>query len=116
MIVSYPNQKIIKVRREKVDKSKGTFLNIYESSIEEAMNILTNSAFKVYICLVSNADGYRFSLSPTAIKDKTHLCLDTVRKALKELEIKNYIKYVEGNQYEFYEIPNYNKQLIDKNN
>lgn len=68
------------------------------------MHELSNSAFKVYICLVSNQDGYRFALSPAAIKNQSGICIDTVRKCLRELESKGYITYVKENQYEFNEI------------
>lgn len=104
-VISYPNQKYVKVRRKKVEGSKDTYLNIYTSSVISAMKDLSNSAFKVYIYLVSNRDGYEFYLSPAAIHNETGVCIDTVRKALRELEAKEYIKLVETNQYEFKEEP-----------
>ena len=67
---------------------------------------LTPAAFKVYIALLFNADGYNLDFSPEHIKNITGLCKDTIRKAMTLLEIRGYIKTVEFNNYIFSETPN----------
>ena len=103
-----PNIKDIKIRREKVYKSLNRpYLCCYSDTLYAAMKNLTHSAFKVYICLISNSNDYVLSYSPQHISDLTGLCVKTCRDGLKELIEKKYVVIVEGKQslYTFYERP-----------
>lgn len=59
MLDYIPNQKIIKINREKVDKVAGSgrnYLIAYQDNILSAGFSLSGSAFKVYIYLLFNRD------------------------------------------------------------
>ena len=108
---TYPNQKQIKVMRENVVNSKinnRPFLVAYQDNLKEAMLNLTPAAFKLYVCLLFNADGYKLRFSPENIHKMTGLCKDTIRKALTQLEQKGYIESIDWYRYVFRE----NKNII----
>ena len=105
----YANQKQITIKRESVVNSKSNnrpYLIAYHDNLQQAMLELTPAAFKVYIALLFNADGYRLDFSPEHIKELTGLCKDTIRKAMTLLELRGYIKEVEFFKYIFSETPN----------
>jgi len=59
MLDFIPNQKIVKINREKVDKGTGNgrnYLIAYQDNISSAMKLLSHTAFKVYIYLLFNKD------------------------------------------------------------
>lgn len=106
MITSYPNSKFLTIKRDKVNKEAGKwFLCAYNDNIAYAMVDLSNSCFKVYMCLLMNRDGYMEVFSPQNVSKITGLHPDTVRKSFRELETKKYILPVEGTSayYCFYE-------------
>ena len=104
----YPNQRLITIHRDAVSKgTKEPFLNIDCRNLQDAMKDLTNSAFKVYLYFVSNRDGFRMGVSPADIREKTGVCLETVRKGIRELQIKGYIIFEEDYKYHFYEVAHY---------
>ena len=108
-MAQYANQKQITIKRENVSESKANkrpYLIAYQDNLQQAMLDLTPAAFKVYIALLFNADGYRLDFSPEHIKDLTGLCKDTIRKAMTLLELRGYIKTLEFNKYIFSETPN----------
>lgn len=102
MIISYPNSKFITVKKEKVEPP---FIYASNKNVAFAMKDLSNSCFKVYICLIMNKDGYMATFSPANISSITGLHPDTVRKCFAELEMKKYILRVEGTEahYVFYD-------------
>lgn len=102
----YANQKTCIIKREPVAKNtKEVFLCIYERNLKEAMKDLNGATFKLYICLMTNADGYRFDISPQYIENEYGISKSSAHRALKELEEKGYIKQVANNSYELYETP-----------
>ena len=102
----YPNQRGITIHKELIQQgSKEPFLAVKNVSLFYAMKDLTNSAFKVYIYFLANRDKYRMGISPAAIKNQTGVCIETARKAIRELEIKGYIVYAGDMKYHFFEIP-----------
>ena len=102
----YANQKTCVIKREPVAKNtKEVFLCIYERNLKEAMKDLNGATFKLYICLMTNADGYRFDISPQYIENEYGISKSSAHRALKELEEKGYIKQVANNSYELYETP-----------
>ena len=112
---TYPNQKQVKVIRENVPKNttNRAFLVAYQDNLKEAMLCLTPAAFKVYVCLLFNADGFKLRFSPENIRGMTGLCKDTIRKAMTQLEQRGYLKCIEYCKYVFKENPNL---VIDTNN
>ena len=107
-IESYPNQKRVVIHRELVKgKEKGRpFLTAYQDNLLTAMNALTPAAFKLYVCLLFNTDGFPLRFSPENLHKLTGLCKDTIRKAMTQLETNGYLEYVDNGKYNFYENPN----------
>ena len=102
----YPNQRGIKINREPIQKdSKESFLAVKSINLFYAMKDLSNSAFKVYLYFLANKNGYVMGISPAAIRNKTGVCLETSRKAIRELETKGYIVFSDNLRYSFYEVP-----------
>lgn len=90
--MKYENQKRIVIEREQVKKgSKRIFLCAYFDNIEDAMKILSKSAFQTYIYLLSNADGYKLDASPTHISKVCNMSAKTAQKTIRELEEKGYL-------------------------
>ena len=107
MLDFIPNQKIIRVNREKVDKvaAQGRlYLIVYQDNLLYAMKDLSHTAFKVYMYFLFNKDNYSVAYSPEYIHKQANICKETARKAFKELQDKGYIiKSDRG--LDFYEYP-----------
>lgn len=105
-MVTSPNQRIIKINREKVNykDSKRPYMIAYTDLIEQASQDLSGGAFKVYIYMISNQDNYKFGCSPQDISNRYGLNVDTVKKAINKLIEKGYLVKNNGT-YEFYEKP-----------
>ena len=67
------------------------------------MSSLTPATFKVYMCLLFNADGFKVKFSPESIHKITGLCKDTIRKAMTQLEQQGFIKCIDWYRYIFVE-------------
>lgn len=109
-----PNQKIVKVNREKVIKglSNGRlFLVAYQDNLMGAMKNLSHTAFKVYLYFLLQKDGYSVAFSPEYLHKSANMCKDTARNAFKELVSKGYIDENDRG-YEFYEQPKKSPQII----
>lgn len=106
--MNYPNQRQITIHREAVNKnSVRLFLCAYQDNITNACKVLSHSCFKVYVALLFSKNGYSMEFSPKYISQLTGLCLDTIRKAFKELQEKGYILPANetGTLNDFYETP-----------
>lgn len=106
--MSYPNQKMIRVHRASVEKGSGKtkpFLLAYQANLKEAMKRLSGTGFKAYMMLVFNTDQYQTAYSPQYISAETGMCLDSARKALKELTDKGFLIDGENSHFDFYEEP-----------
>lgn len=100
----YFNQRKATIHRDLVKKNSGRlFLCIYQDNLINAMKDLGGSAIQAYLCLAFNKDGYKIDISPAYISKNCGICLDTARKALKELESKGYIIKDDNGNYAFYE-------------
>ena len=114
MLDFIPNQKIIRVNREKVDKvaAQGRlYLIAYQDNLLYAMKDLSHTAFKVYMYFLFNKDNYSVAYSPEYIHKQANICKETARKAFKELQDKGYIiKSDRG--LDFYEYPKQAAKLL----
>ena len=102
----YPNQKQITIRRDIVQNSKKEkmpYLIAYQQNLEDAMQCLSPTTFKVYICLLCNKDYHTLEYSPEHISKVAGICKDSARKALKQLEQEGYLEQVKEHQYVFRE-------------
>ena len=108
-----PNQKVIRINREKVVKGATggrLFLVAYQDNILTAMKSLSHTAFEIYIYLLLQKDGYSVCYSPEYIHKAANMCKDTARKGLKELIEKGYIDEKDKG-YDFYEYPRKKQEL-----
>ena len=104
----YPNQRFIEIHKDPVEQSKATgrlYLIEYQDNILDACKDLSNSAFKVYIALILNKNGYKMDYSPECLHLLTGLCRATAKKALVELQVKNYIIQRDETHFDFYDYP-----------
>ena len=103
----YPCQKQLVIHREAVKKTNGrVFLCVYSDNLLSACRELSGSAFKTYVYLLTNRDGFGLEYSPTAISAATKLSLETIRRNFKEMEEKKFIIPADGSKtlFNFYEV------------
>lgn len=98
------NQKTIKVQKEKCDKD-----NLYATYNLEALQCasidLKGEAFKLWMYLGKNQNGYTFALSKVdAIKWGVG-SKSSYDRAVKELIEKGYLVETSPNHFDFFEIP-----------
>ena len=105
MITTYPNQKRILIKRNKIDSRK-TFLTIQGENLEAAMNKLNGTALKLYLYLAMNRDGYELAFSPQYFADKFNTSLNSARDAVQILIKEGFLIVRKGNSYDFNEIGN----------
>lgn len=99
---TYPNQKVIHIQKQKyVDN----FLQVGNDEWQRAARELSGSAFKLYLYLCGNKDGYDLALSQKAVEDATGLSKNTYHRAVEELESNGYLSCVKGNVYAFSTTP-----------
>lgn len=95
---TYPNQKVIHIQKGTYEDN---FLQVGNDEWQRAARELTGSAFKLYLYLAGNRDGYDLALSQKAVEDATGLSKNTYHRAVEELETKGYLSFVKGNAYAF---------------
>lgn len=103
----YPNQKQIVINRERVIKgsTKRAYLVAYQDNLINAMNMLSGTAFRVYLCMIFNCDQYSTEFSPEYISSISGMCPASCRKSFKELQENGYIEELDSTHYLFFEIP-----------
>lgn len=98
-----PNQKIVKVQKEKCD-SHNLYACINLAAMEEAAQNLDAGAFKLWCYFAKNQNGYDFALSSTDAANSFGLKKRQYNSAIEELIEKNYLTNTGGNHYDFYEV------------
>ena len=101
-MITYPNQRVVTVLKEDCNKD---FLQIKNDDWQTAgMNIESYGAFKLYLYLASNKNGFSLALSPVAVEDAIGISESTYRRAFKELESLGYLSKAGSskNQYFFH--------------
>ena len=101
-MVTYPNQKIITVKKSIKDKDDN-FLQINNISWEVACQTLTYSAFKLYLYIARNKDNYRFALSYEDVNVHVPMNRKTYDKAVSELKGCGYLENTNGSEWAFYD-------------
>ena len=110
----FPNQKMLAINRESVDsKTQRQYLIAYTDNLIQAMYDLSPSAFKVYLYLLMNKDGYRMEYSPSYVARMVNVSKDTARDAFKQMERKGYFDRLSNSDYKynFYEVPRRNSYI-----
>lgn len=100
--VTYPNQRIVRVHRERAAKD---FLGIKNENWMAASRVLGATALRLYLYLAANADNYTFALSPAAITRDIGMARSTYTDQFKVLVNMGYLVPATGNTYDFYEVP-----------
>ena len=105
-MITYPNQKTITTRKQKVDADgDALYTSFLQSAGKHACKTITKlSALKMWIYLEKNADGYFFALSP---KDCATwgITRDMYKAGIAELLDKGFIRHQEANRYIFCDAP-----------
>ena len=100
---SFPNQNFIQIHKQSYSRD---FLQIGISEWQKACRVLTPSAFKIYLYLASNADGFRMALSKQDIKDKLDISFSRFYESIALLRRMKYICCSGSNQFHFFLSPN----------
>lgn len=103
-LLTYPNQLRIILRSCKHDR-QNTYGLLSIEATEKAMSELSDKALRIWLAICLNQDGYEFALSPGFLKTKCNISESSYHRAVKELKQKGYMKCVQGNLFEFYELP-----------
>ena len=99
-MITYPNQKVITVNKA---ECKNNFLQLNRNAWQAAANTLSFSAFKIYLYMANNKNGYTFALSYAALNEEIPMKRDTYDNAIKDLKKAGYLEQEKGNQWNFYE-------------
>ena len=99
---TFPNQRMVKVHRE---RATANFLGIKNENWQAASRDLGAHGLQLYLYLASNADNYTLALSPAAVRQAIGLKRSTYHDKFHELEEKGYLVNTHGNTFEFYEVP-----------
>ncbi len=97
-----PNQRTVNIHRQPLD---GDFLGIKNENWQYAARDLGAHALRLYLYLASNADGYRFALSPVAIRNAVGMPRSTYHDQFRVLVDKGYLVHRGGSTFDFYEVP-----------
>lgn len=100
--VTYPNQRLVNIHRERVSAD---FLGIQNENWMAAARDLGAHATLLYLYLASNANNYQVALSPAAIRQAIGMARSTFHDQFHRLEDKGYLIPAHGNTYDFYEVP-----------
>ena len=104
--MSYPNQRIIKLKPTSVKNAKGRqFLGIFNDIWCNALKDLTATYFILYLYLASRNPRDPLELSQVAVKNETGMAKSTYYKAVNILVEKGYLVETSSNHYEFYDTP-----------
>lgn len=98
-----PNQKVVKVNKEKCDKSN-LYATINLKAMEQAAQNLDAGAFKLWIYFSKNQNGHEFALSSKDALETFGLKKKQYDNAVNELIEKGYLNKINGNYYNFNEI------------
>lgn len=106
-MANYANQKTITIQRDTVDqKNRGKqYILAYTENIANAARNLNGSAFKLYIYLLSNQDGFTKDYSPQHFENIYGVSNSSAKRAFQELIEAGYIEYNNKNNYNFNEVP-----------
>lgn len=109
MPTTVPNQRMVRVHRERVTSD---FLGIKNENWQAASRELGAHALRLYLYLAANADNYTFALSPAALTRDIGMPRSTYHDQFRKLVDLGYLVQANGNTYDFYEVPRRSKNSI----
>lgn len=99
-----PNQKVVKVNKEKCDKAH-LYAAINLEAMEKAAQALDAGAFKLWCYFAKNQSGFTFALSSKTVQETFGIKIRQYNSAVEELIKKGYlVRQGESNIYCFNEI------------
>lgn len=98
-----PNQKIVKVDKEKCDKNN-IYATINIEAMEQAARDLKAGAFKLWVYFAKNQNGFEFALSNKDVLDTFGIKKDQYDSAVKELVANGYLIETSSNHFLFTEV------------
>lgn len=108
-MITYPNQKVIHINKARYTQN---FLQVGITEWQEAFQILTPTAFAIYLYLAGNADGFNLALSQKAIEDSLNIKKSAYHSALKQLRELGFIVSLQGNIEAFFTTPQVRKNEL----
>lgn len=93
--MSVPNQRIIYIERVS-DQARKEFFKVGHQQLRKAASDLGGNAFKLYIYLCDNKDGFKLELSSRDFIAWSGTSQSTYDRAFKELKEKKYLIQAEG--------------------
>lgn len=100
--MTYPNQKIVVIQKEKVFKD---FLQVSNDNWKEASRNLKDSSFRMYMYLSANANFFNLALSQKTVEEEIGVKKTAYHSAIKELLEKGYLVEKQGNIFYFFTAP-----------
>ena len=114
MFQTNPNQSNVIINRKDALSSGRQYLAINCDTLAEASrNISGEVAFKLYLYLASNKNGYELSFSPQHFSNIYGCSIDASRRAFAKLVEANYIINNGNNSFEFFETPQERRPRLD---
>ena len=101
----YANQWSIKIDRQKVNFKNEQYFAVSEEEISFALESLSGNAFKLYIYLVGNRNGYILDFSTTHFCRTTNMSPNTARSARQELMDIGVLEMTGEHKYTFHSVP-----------
>ncbi len=102
MARTVPNQRIIKIHRERVSHD---FLGIKNENWQAASRTLGAHALRLYLYLAANANNFELALSPAALEAAIGMPRSTYHDQFRKLVNYGYLVERKNNIYDFYETP-----------
>lgn len=100
-----PNQKVINVNKQPADKDNIYAVINIEAMEKAAQDLESKAGFKLWCYFAKNQNGYQFALSSKAVENQMGIKIKAYNAAIAELIEKGYLVKSEGNNYDFYELP-----------
>lgn len=102
-MITFANQNIVRINKPKY---KRDFLQIGIDEWQEASKVLTPSAFKIYLYLASNMNGFDLALSKQDIKNQLGISFTRFYEAITLLKKHHYLCEDRKNHLQFFVSPN----------
>lgn len=97
-MITYPYQKRIVVEEDRTN-STDIFNNLRKDTICAASRELSTQAFKVYLYLVMNKNGYEFALSSQDLQKTMGISDSSHKRGVRELTEKGWLIPLGGNKF-----------------
>lgn len=106
---TFPNQKVIHIQKKTYNRD---FLQVGVDEWQKAVRLMSPSAFKLYLYLAGNRDGFDLALSFEAVKERLNIGKTSYHDAVRELEKNGYLQHTKGNVYNFATTPHDTSESI----